>query len=1272
MLGRLLLIGSGLFVALLVAALLAPYLLDRSIVRTVLEKQISGLTQAPVTIRGAIGFQLLPFPSLKLADIRIGADTPHSLHLEVSQLSMRMEIAPLLSGEARIFDLRLDRPKLFIPIDGTAIRALGWVPAFPGRSGQIVIEDIHVDDGEMSMIDVRTGRVQSARDISAVLAAASIEGPWRGEGRGLFEGQEGSFSFLSGRPGDQRGDVPLRVRFRPLSHPLDVQLDGQLGREEAGLSYRGNFSVTSANDNRQGVTSAVSDWSSWQVTGPFEFAGEHLLIPSYRLETKGRSLPYTVTGQAKLNVGAQPSFLLTAEGQQIDLKRLPGWNDRAGSQGPPLEAVLRQFEHLVAKLAMVPFPQMPGRVTLRLPVIALEDALLQDLQLEMEPRPSGTRVTKLHLVMPGRTLLQASGDLTFGEIPTFEGTVSVVSEDASGLSRWLAGTVAAGPDLQTPVQLTTKVTVTPFIQRFDGLDLSIGATRVKGLVERRTPDGLAPSLHLSLEGAHIDLDATQAYAASLLQSETIAHVLQGYGITVPLQTGPVAAPGLMADIALAEVSVADGNVAVDRLELRNVAGADIAGHGRFDTSFSGEGAVKFASADPTAFLLMVSDRLRAISFLNWLAGNSQWYRDTELNVEFHRNGSTGGHAIRIEGKSNGSTVAADVVLPQRMDDATNDGSAVTATVSNPTGATLLAQLGLKPVAMGDPGPVSLTLEARIRDASADTRVDLVTKTTSIGLNGLFEIAGQTIPTGKARLSLKSEDIGSVIDQVRMGTPAIPEGTAVELLADVAIDSGLLRFENLGGRLAGVGVQGWLAIASDVAPPAVSGSLFFEKIDIRQLSDILLQPRSPAGDSTAATGAGFPGLAGRVDVTAETVFAGSLGTASKASAQLYLDRNGITLKELAAHWKDGQLGGQLALSRVGGLGFVQMHLKGTDIAMARLSDAVGLETFGQGKLTFSFSADAVGNSPDQVLRSSSGDGSLEISNLRLNGFQPHELSRLLSVMESPSTGTTQVEAENKVHALLTSGDRRQSVPLPPIRLSAALAGGRIRLDGTVGDAERLQVSLAGMADIASQQLDAHLSLAYAAPLLSLIREGPVIAYRISGGPGGLKLAVDETDLMRFLLQHAAEHRRREVEALQAGVQERQRLQRETMLFRREGAPSVNVPEKVQAIDREDVTLVPRIESTLQKPEIPAQVQPAAKSLEAVRPPADSRPPEPPAAGFEDAQPHSERTAATKQRQTEERQAPPQPSGMAPASDAVELLIQSILTEENRQRKAKQGN
>ncbi|MBT9373088.1 AsmA family protein [Rhizobium sp. CSW-27] len=1270
MLGRVLLIGSGLFVVLLIAALLAPYLVDRSVVRNVLEKQISGLMQSPVTIRGAIDFQLLPFPSLKLAEVRVGADTPRNLRLEVSQLSMRMEIGPLLSGEARIFDLRLNRPKLFLPIDGTGIRNLGQTPSFAGRTGQIVIEDIHVENGEMHLIDARSGQVRSARDISAVVAAASMQGPWRGEGRGLFEGREGSFSFLSGRANQPREDIPLRVRFRPQSHPVDVQLDGHLVHEEARLAYRGNFSIVSASSNSQGAISEASDWSSWHVKGAFEVTGEQLLIPSYRLETKGRPLPYAVTGRAKLDLGAQPAFVLTAEGQQIDLKRLGRWNDRAGPEDPLQETALRQLEHLVAKLAMIPFPQMPGRVTLRLPVIALKDAMLQDLHLDMEPRPFGTKVTRLDVILPGRTRLQASGDMTFNEVPAFEGTVSVMSEDASGLSRWLVGPAVAGPDLQTPAQLTTKATITPFIQRFDGLDVNIGATRIAGLVERRTPDELASSLHISLKGAHIDLDATQAYVASLLQSQTVTHVLEGHGITVPLRMSPVAASGLVADIAEADVSVADGIVTVERLALHNVAGADLAGHARFDAGFSGEGEVKFASPDPTAFLRMASDRLRAIPLLNWLAGNSQWYRDTELNAEFHRSRSTGGHAIRIEGKSNGSTVTADVVLPMRMDDANNGGSAVAATISNPSGATLLAQTGLTSAAMVAPGPATLTVKAGMRDAAVDATVDLATKTTSVGISGLFEIAGHEIWTNKARLSLMSEDIGSVIDQARMETPTLPEGTAVELLADIAIDTDLLRLDSIEGRLAGVGVRGWLTIASHVTPPAISGSLSFEEINISRLGDIILQPRQRSEGRKAVTEASFPGLAGRVEVTSESVFAGSLGTARKASAQVYLDRNGITLKELTALWRDGQIGGQLALSKAGGLGLLQMQIRGKDIAMAPLPDATGREIASDGKLTFSFTADAVGNNQDQMLRSASGDGSLDIRNLRLTGYEPRDLSRLLSKMESISIATTPLEAENKIHALLTSGDTRRSFPLPPISLSVSLAGGRIRLDGTGREADRLHVSLAGTADVADRQLDARLSLAYIPPPLSLVPEGPIIACRLSGGADGLTLSIDESGLTRYLRQHTAEHTRREVEALQAGLQEKQRLQREIMLFRLEHAPSADVPEKVRDKEQEHSAPAPDTGSAAPKPEMPPQTRPAARQTDAIRSPAMSMSPVPPAADLHDRHRYSAPPDTAKPEQPEEQQAPPSPSGATPEPDAVELMIQSILAEENRQRKAKQ--
>ncbi|MCB1466443.1 MAG: AsmA family protein, partial [Rhizobiaceae bacterium] len=115
MLARLFVLIGGLFVLALTAALVAPYFIDWTNYRADFEREASNILGRPVTVRGDASARLLPFPSVTFSDVVVGA-TATKPAMTVEAFSMDAELAPFMSGEFRIFDLRLVRPKATVEI----------------------------------------------------------------------------------------------------------------------------------------------------------------------------------------------------------------------------------------------------------------------------------------------------------------------------------------------------------------------------------------------------------------------------------------------------------------------------------------------------------------------------------------------------------------------------------------------------------------------------------------------------------------------------------------------------------------------------------------------------------------------------------------------------------------------------------------------------------------------------------------------------------------------------------------------------------------------------------------------------------------------------------------------------------------------------------------------------------------------------------------------------------------------------------------------------
>ena len=135
MLGRILVTLGGLLVVALFAALLAPVFVDWTNFRQNFEDRASQLLGKKVVVNGAVSARILPFPSVTMEDVTVGKDIDGTPLVRVARFSLDAELAPFLSGEARIFDMRIEEPKARIRLlaDGTLDWLRGSQPRLPAR-----------------------------------------------------------------------------------------------------------------------------------------------------------------------------------------------------------------------------------------------------------------------------------------------------------------------------------------------------------------------------------------------------------------------------------------------------------------------------------------------------------------------------------------------------------------------------------------------------------------------------------------------------------------------------------------------------------------------------------------------------------------------------------------------------------------------------------------------------------------------------------------------------------------------------------------------------------------------------------------------------------------------------------------------------------------------------------------------------------------------------------------------------------------------------------
>lgn len=235
----------------LFSALLIPYFVDWTDFRRDFEDQASRILGKKVVVHGRVEARLLPFPSVTLHDVRAGTDADGSPLIQVARFSMDAELAPFLSGEARIFDMRIEEPKAKIRLlkDGTLDWMRGSRAEIPART--VVLESVQIEGGQIEFIDEQSGRNRVVTRLNADMSANSLAGPWKAEGRAAVDGHPCSFSLSSSEPDYTNGRMGLRIRVVPDEHPVEVDLDGAIAATAGKPAYSGSFAFSFREDQNR-------------------------------------------------------------------------------------------------------------------------------------------------------------------------------------------------------------------------------------------------------------------------------------------------------------------------------------------------------------------------------------------------------------------------------------------------------------------------------------------------------------------------------------------------------------------------------------------------------------------------------------------------------------------------------------------------------------------------------------------------------------------------------------------------------------------------------------------------------------------------------------------------------------------------------------------------------------------------------------------------------------------------------------------------------------
>ena len=187
----------------LVAALVAPFVVDWNHYRTAFENEASRLTGLSVRVTGTIDARILPTPRIKLRNVEIGEAGREPL-LRVGSLDLEVRLGPLIRGEVQATEARLVTPQINLALDRSG--AIDWpVPTRAWHADDLSISRLRADDGSIVLADAASGSRLTLQKLSFDGDVRSLLGPFRGEG--TFAAGDEPYSYRISRSEEHTSEL---------------------------------------------------------------------------------------------------------------------------------------------------------------------------------------------------------------------------------------------------------------------------------------------------------------------------------------------------------------------------------------------------------------------------------------------------------------------------------------------------------------------------------------------------------------------------------------------------------------------------------------------------------------------------------------------------------------------------------------------------------------------------------------------------------------------------------------------------------------------------------------------------------------------------------------------------------------------------------------------------------------------------------------------------------------------------------------------------------
>ncbi len=753
-------------IALLSAAFAAPLLIDFNAYRPGVAAELSRAIGAQTRLDGPIALHFLPTPRFSAEDIEISGDFGR---LRAKKAVFALAIPGLLRGQLQFANAALDGAD--VVLDADAARA-------PALSGDMQFDDFALRGAKVTVLHGGAAAVT----VEGLDLAARIPGP-----QGPFEA---------------RGTVGWRGRRVAFTLASDVLAKNVLPLK-ASLIW-------------------PDDIGRVDIDGRADFSGAPAFEGEAKASGKAAPGPWTAQGSARLSLdGAQARDVSARLGDGPLADRLSG--GLSYETGGEKIALAFDAPHLAQDWAeFLAAPLMRA---------AKSDASL-DLRVgvgDLTWRGASWSDARLTWQTGAPAALQATGPgearieiLATPQNGGWRGKARLKAKDFAAFAAALHPDAAGAGAQANPevVEASGDFVATPQEWALAGGDFLMGGNRFSGDVRLRLAGAdKRPELVANLSSPALDIDSAPELAFSGFDGLDLD--LSLHALTLKsARADALSGAGGRIDAHLLRQGEA---VRLERLDMRNIGGADLSASAAWARNFAGlrgEARLKAGDLGPLARTLA---RLWPDVLTRALAARAKILSPADLAGKAEDGGFWVNGAL-------GATRIAMTFPP-----ANGGAGPVTLDLSAPEAGTLLDQLGAPVLWTQDLGPARLSARAEPDPARQGAR-RLSASADLAGLHGEFRggLAEDFSLDGEADLS---GDAGAILALYSLGSDPSP----LRLVARVGWRDGALALHDLAGDWAGARVEG--DMSADAT--GLKGALHCDRLWAGALVALVLGPPQPA-------------------------------------------------------------------------------------------------------------------------------------------------------------------------------------------------------------------------------------------------------------------------------------------------------------------------------------------------------------------------------------------------------------------------------------------